>query len=40
MEIIKHIKEFNTIEFDIEDIVRSDFLRSYIIAKYKLGING
>jgi phosphate starvation-inducible protein PhoH len=40
MEIIQHIKEFSTIEFDIEDIVRSDFLRSYIIAKYKLGING
>ena len=40
MEIIKHIKEFETIEFEIDDIVRSDFLRSYIIAKYKLGING
>ena len=40
MEIIKHIKEFKTIEFDIDDIVRSDFLRSYIIAKYKLGLDG
>ena len=40
MEIIKHIKEFETIEFDIDDIVRSDFLRSYIIAKYKLGFDG
>jgi predicted ribonuclease YlaK len=40
MEIIKHIKEFETIEFDIDDIVRSDFLRSYIIAKYKLGLDG
>jgi len=40
MEIITHIKEFETIEFDIDDIVRSDFLRSYIIAKYKLGLDG
>ena len=37
MEILKTIKEFNTIEFDIDDIVRSDFLKSYIIAKYKQG---
>ena len=40
MEILKTIKEFNTIEFDIDDIVRSDFLKSYIIAKYKLGLDG
>ena len=40
MEILKTIKEFSTIEFDIDDIVRSDFLKSYIIAKYKLGLDG
>jgi len=40
MEILSHIKEFETVEFMIDDIVRSDFLKSYIIAKYKLGING
>jgi len=37
MTILKSLKEFKTIEFGIDDIVRSDFLKSYIIAKYKLG---
>jgi hypothetical protein len=37
MKILKEIKEFETVEFMIDDIVRSDFLKSYIIAKYKLG---
>jgi phosphate starvation-inducible protein PhoH len=37
MKILKSLKEFETIEFLIDDIVRSDFLKSYIIAKYKLG---
>ena len=37
MKILKSLDEFDTIEFLIDDIVRSDFLRSYIIAKYKLG---
>jgi len=37
MKIIKEIPEFSTIEFLVDDIVRSDFLKSYIIAKYKLG---
>jgi len=40
MEVLSHIKEFATVEFMVDDIVRSDFLKSYIIAKYKLGING
>jgi len=40
MKIIKSLKEFETVEFMIEDIVRSDFLKSYIIAKYKLGFDG
>jgi len=37
MKILKSIQEFETIEFGIDDIVRSDFLKSYIIAKYKFG---
>lgn len=40
MKIIKSLKEFETVEFLIDDIVRSDFLKSYIIAKYKLGFDG
>ena len=40
MEVLSHIKEFKIIEFIVNDIVRSDFLKSYIIAKYKLGVNG
>jgi len=37
MKILKSLDEFDTVEFLIDDIVRSDFLKSYIIAKYKLG---
>lgn len=37
MKILKELPEFTTVEFGINDIVRSDFLKSYIIAKYKLG---
>jgi phosphate starvation-inducible protein PhoH len=37
MKILKSLNEFETVEFLIDDIVRSDFLKSYIIAKYKLG---
>ena len=40
MKILKEIKEFETVEFTIDDIVRSDFLKSYIVAKYKLGFDG
>ena len=40
MKIIKSLEEFATVEFGIDDIVRSDFLKSYIIAKYKLGLDG
>ncbi len=39
MKILKEITEFSTIEFSIDDIVRSDFLKSYIIAKYKMGFD-
>ena len=37
MKILKELPEFTTVEFGINDIVRSDFLKSYIVAKYKLG---
>lgn len=37
MKILNEIESFTTVEFDIEDIVRSDFLKDYIIKKYKLG---
>ncbi len=40
MKILKEINEFKTVEFMIDDIVRSDFLKSYIVAKYKLGFDG
>jgi len=40
MKILKSLEEFETVEFMIDDIVRSDFLKSYIIAKYKLGYDG
>lgn len=40
MKILKALEEFETVEFMIDDIVRSDFLKSYIIAKYKLGYDG
>ena len=40
MRILKCLKEFTAIEFGIEDIVRSDFLKQYIIAKYNMQSNG
>jgi hypothetical protein len=30
--------EFNCVEFEIQDIVRSGFVRNYLIEKTKLGI--
>jgi predicted ribonuclease YlaK len=38
MKILKKMNEFSTVEFGIDDIVRSDFVKSYIIAKLELGI--
>jgi len=35
MEIIKAMDEFDFIEFGIQDIVRSDFVKSYLTQKYK-----
>ena len=37
MGVLSKISEFETVEFMVDDIVRSDFLKSYIVAKYKLG---
>ena len=37
MKILKRMGEFDFIEFEIEDIVRSEFVKNYIIAKNELG---
>ena len=36
LTVIKRMELFDFIEFGIEDIVRSDFVKSYIIAKTEL----
>ena len=38
LRILNEMKEFNCTEFTIADIVRSGFIRSYLINKIKLGI--
>ena len=38
MTILEEMKEFNCTEFTIGDIVRSGFVRSYLINKTKMGI--
>ena len=38
MKILEEMEEFNCTEFEIGDIVRSGFVRSYLINKIKLGI--
>ena len=38
MRILEEMKEFNCTEFTIGDIVRSGFVRSYLINKTKMGI--
>ena len=38
MRILENMKEFEVVEFTIGDIVRSGFVRSYLIEKTKLGI--
>lgn len=35
-KILKEMGEFDFVEFDIDDIVRSEFVRNYLIAKYKV----
>ena len=38
LRILEEMEEFNCLEFSIGDIVRSGFVRSYLINKIKLGI--
>lgn len=37
LRIIEHLKNFQIVQFGWQDIVRSDFLRDYIMAKEMLG---
>jgi phosphate starvation-inducible PhoH-like protein len=38
IRIVKVMDEFDFIDFEIKDIVRSDFVRNYITAKTTLGL--
>ena len=38
LRILEEMEEFNCVEFDIGDIVRSGFVRSYLIQKTKIGL--
>ena len=38
LQILQEMEEFNCIEFNIGDIVRSGFVRNYLIQKTKLGM--
>ena len=38
MEILKNMGSFDFIDFEIKDIVRSEFVKDYIIAKTELGL--
>lgn len=38
MKIVEKMDEFDFIEFQVDDIVRSGLVRSYIIEKHKLGL--
>ena len=38
LRVLEEMNEFNCTEFDIGDIVRSGFVRNYLIQKTKLGI--
>jgi hypothetical protein len=38
LKILEEMDEFSCTEFSIGDIVRSGFIRSYLINKIKLGI--
>ena len=38
MEIIENLKQFDVVEFTWKDIVRSDFVRDYIMTKEMHGI--
>ncbi len=38
MQILKRMGDFDFIEFEVEDIVRSDFVKNYIICKNELNL--
>lgn len=38
LSITKLMEEFSSVEFTVEDIVRSDMIKSFILAKIKLGL--
>ena len=38
LRILEEMEEFNCIEFNLGDIVRSGFVRSYLINKIKMGL--
>ena len=38
LQILEEMQEFNCVEFNIGDIVRSGFVRNYLIQKTKLGM--
>ena len=38
LQILQEMEEFNCVEFNIVDIVRSGFVRNYLIQKTKLGM--
>ena len=38
MEVLKNMGSFDFIDFEIKDIVRSEFVKDYIIAKTELGL--
>lgn len=38
MDVLRAMDQFDIIEYEVNDIVRSDFVKSYIVAKLNLGI--
>jgi hypothetical protein len=39
MDVLNGIKSVQTIDFEIEDIVRSGFVKEYILERYKMGLS-
>jgi len=37
IKILQHMREFTCVEFNIDDIVRSGLVKSYLVSKYNLG---
>jgi phosphate starvation-inducible protein PhoH len=36
MKILRKMKSFNIIEFGVDDVVRSGFVREYLLTKYQV----